>query len=303
MLTLPYVQVAEFRAYPSFMDSLNLRSGDTSIADQDDELRQMLLMASSMADDFMEFGQNSISDGVLQAHTRTENRRNRVDRDGRFKIHPDHKPILNVTAFSYGSDPRTLQPVSDLTGLWVERSSSFVLPLALGPGMSALQFGRPAYDGEYYTQYTYSAGYVNTILGGALAPGASSIPVLDSTGITGGTSTQPPSVLRLWEPGVEEAVTVAPTYIPGSLNVPITTTIQFTHANAVPTGVSSLPPHAHEAVILYACALLMRPDTEAEDVFPGARRETNTNVGSKSSDGSGFVEEAERLLDGLRRVR
>lgn len=306
MLTLPYVQVNEFRAYPSFMDTLNLRQGDTTQADQDQELRQMLLLASSMADDFMEFGQNSVTDGVLQAHQRTESRRMRASRrDGSFHVHPDHKPILGVSAFSYGADPKSLQQVTDLSGVWVERASMFVMPLGgFGPGFTQIQFGTPLYDAEYFVQYTYTAGYVNTLLASTVGAGASTVPVMDATGISGGSLTQPATVLRFWDPGSEEAVTVASSYVPGSLNVPITTPLVNNHvfSPATPIGISSLPPHAHEAVILYACALLMRPDTEAEDVFPGARRSPNTNVGDKSG-GQGYVEEAERLLDGLRRIR
>lgn len=303
MLTQPYVQVSEFRAYPTFIDTLNLRSGSANPTDQDDELREMLFTASSMADQYMEFGENAVTDGTLQAHVHHENDRLRADRYGQFRVHPDQKPVLMVNSFAYGASPSSLQAVTDLSGVWIERGSSFVVPTtAGGAGLTALQFGAPVYDQEMYIQYSVTVGYVNTILGGAVAAGANSIPVEDPTGITGGSTIQAPTVLRIWEPGVEEAVTVAQTYVPGSTTVPLASPLQYAHAADQATGVSSLPPHGHTAVIFFACALLQRPDSEAEDVFPGARREVDTNVGDKAG-GSGYIEEAQRLLDGLRRVR
>ena len=304
MLTIPYVTTAAFKAHPTFLDLLNLRSGDPILADQDDELREILLKASAMCDSYLELGPAAANDNTLQAHSRTERDRIRVDRQGRLKWHPDHKPVTAVTAVSYGSDPRNLQPVTDLTGLWIERERQVVLSLGYpgGVGMSAIQFGSPAYDSEVYLQYTYGAGYPNTLLATAAPAGATSINVLDATGITSGNSSTTPTTLRIWDPGSEEAVTVASSYA-GGLTLPLVSPLQFGHPNSQSTGVSGMPHQVHLATIFYACALLMRPDSESEDVFPGARRDTNTRIGGGPHDGSGWVEEAERQLDELRRVR
>lgn len=303
MLAVPYVTVAAFRAHPTFLDTLNLRSGDSSAVDQDDELNEMLLKASLMADNFLEFGTASGIGGrlagTLAAHSVTENARCRIRRDGTISYHPKHHPVQTVTAFSFGHTPTTLQAMTDLTVQWIEDNRQVIMPLTFAAALSSLQFGTPLVASEVYTTWTYLAGYVTTQLSATANVGATAIPVQDATGVVAG------SQLRIWDPGHEEIVTVAQSYVSG-LSLPLVSPLAATHTVAAgpggQVGVSALPGDVHLAVILYACALLMRPDTEAEDVFPGARREPNTRKGAGGDDGSGFVEEAERLLDPYRRV-
>lgn len=303
MLAVPYVTVAAFRAHPTFMDTLNLRSGDSSAIDQDDELNEMLLKASMMADNFLEFGtasgQPGRTAGTLAAHTVTERTRCRIRRDGTISYHPKHHPVQTVTAFSYGFTPTTLNVVSDLSGQWIEDDRQVVMPITFAAALSGLQFGTPLVASEVYTLWTYLAGYANTQLSATANTGTSTLPVLDTTGVVAG------SQLRIWDPGKEEVVTVAQSYVSG-LSLPLASPLLSTHTVAAgaggQVGASMLPGDIHLAVILYACALLMRPDDEKEDVFPGAKREPNTRKGSGQDDGSGFVEEAERLLDPYRRV-
>lgn len=89
MLTLPYVTTASFRAYPTFLDVMNLRSGDSSAVDQDQELYNILLAASAWADNYVEM---SAADGTLTAHTRTEVARVRTNRTGRIPTTPTTYP-------------------------------------------------------------------------------------------------------------------------------------------------------------------------------------------------------------------
>lgn len=303
MLTVPYVFVNAFRAHPTFMDTLNLRSGDSSSIDQDDELNEMLLKASMMADNFLEFGTSSglpgRTAGTLAAHSVTEKTRCRIRRDGTISYHPKHHPVQAVTAFSFGYSPTTLQVVTDLTGQWIEDDRQVLMPLSFAGALSGLQFGAPLVSSEVYTQWTYIAGYANTALGGTVSSGATNLPVLDATGVTAG------SQLRIWDPGKEEIVTVAQSYVSG-LSLPLVSPLLSTHTVITgaggQVGFSAIPGDLHLASILYACALLMRPDSEKEDVFPGARREPNSRKGKGGEDGSGFVEEAERLLEPYRRV-
>lgn len=303
MLAVPYVTVAAFRAHPTFMDTLNLRSGDSNQIDQDDELNEMLLKASLMADNFLEFGTASgvagRTAGTLAAHSVTENTRCRIRRDGTISYHPKHHPVQTVTALSFGYTPKTLTPVSDLTGQWIEDDRQVIMPLTFAAALSGLQFGTPLVASEVYTTWTYLAGYVNTQLSATVTAGGTSLPVLDASGVVAG------SQLRIWDPGHEEIVAVAGTYTTG-LSLPLVSPLAATHTvgtgPGAQVGVSALPGDVHLAVILYACALLMRPDDEKEDVFPGSKREPNTRKGSGQDDGSGFVEEAERLLDSYRRV-
>lgn len=163
------------------------------------------------------------------------------------------------------------------------------------PGLAVLQFGRSTTTAELFCQWTYVAGYPNTLLTAAATAGATSIQVQDTTGITAST------VLRIWEPGLEEAVTVANTYT-GGTTLPLVAGLRNAHTNSAPTGVSGLPADIHLAVILYAAAFLQRPDSETEDSYPSAHVVPNSRVGH-NVDGSGFVSEAELLLEPYRRVR
>jgi hypothetical protein len=286
------VTAASFKAHPTFLDLLNLRTGDTSLADQTSELSNILLMASAMADNYCEFG----AGGTLSAHTRVENKRLRPDRSGRFLWHPDHIPVVSVQSVAYG---RTLGQMTVFTNpaVFIEDERTVVADLQAGTSSwsGMLQFGPPAMGTELFTTWTYTAGYPNTILASTVVGGATAIQVQDATGVAAG------SVLRIWDPGAEEAITVAPSYTSGT-TLPLVSPLLNAHTTGSdgPVGVSALPADVHLAVILYACALLQRPDTEAEDVFPSARVSPNTRVGS-SHDGSGFVTEAERLLEPYRR--
>lgn len=295
MLTLPYVTTASFKAYPTFLDVMNLRSGDSSAADQDQELYDILLMASTWADNYVEM---SAGDGTLTAHTRSEVARVRTDRTGRISYHPNHIPVTSLTALSAGASPNSLTAVPDLSNFWIEGGGRQIVGWPGGqasPGLAMLQFGPATTTSELFTQWTYVAGYPNTLLAAAASQGATSIQVQDATGITAGT------VLRVWEPGLEEAVTVANSYTSGT-TLPLLAGLRNAHANTVPTGVSGLPADVHLAVILYAAALLQRPDSETEDSFPSAHVAPNSRVGH-NVDGSGFVSEAELLLEPYRRVR
>ncbi|GAA1030794.1 MULTISPECIES: hypothetical protein [Amycolatopsis] len=295
MLTLPYVTTASFKAYPTFLDVMNLRPGDPVLSDQDAELYNILLKSSAWADGYVRM---SAGDGTLSAHTRVERARIRVARDGRISYHTNHNPVTAVTGLSIGMSPNQLTAVTDLTNLWPEDQRQIVgYPGGItSPGLAALQFGSPVVTGELYTQWTYIAGYANTLLGAAVASGASSITVADATGIAAGT------VLRIWDPGHEEAVTVAAGYTTGT-SIPLAGVLKFPHdPTSVAIGVSAIPSDVHLAVILYAVALLQRPDSEHEDSFPSTQVKPNTRVGT-ANDGSGFVVEAERLLDQYKRVR
>ena len=290
MTTVPYLTTATFKAYPTYLDLQNLVSGDSNAAHQDAELYNMLLRATNWA-----IGQ---CNQPLHAHARTENRRLRPDRQGRLKWHPSDNPVKQLTALSYGYLPNALTAVADLTGVWIESDRQIVFPLApLSPQWGALQFGPPPGQAEVYTTWTYVAGYVVTTLAGAANAGLSSLTVKDPTGIVAGDT------LRIWEPGVEEAVTVAGSYIAGSTTVPLTANLANSHTSGA--GISQLPADAQQAVVNYTCALLLRPDTTKEDAFPDANVSVSTRTDDSRKDGTGLVAEAIRLLrdGGYGRVR
>lgn len=295
MITLPYVTVASFKAYPTFLDLQNLRSGNNVAADQDAELFNELLKSAAWVDNVT---QMSAGDGTLSAHSRVENSRLRVARDGRISFHPDHNPVTDVTALLLGPSPNQLTPVTDLTNLWIEDSTQVVGWPGGGaaPGMGALQFGTPIPANEVFAQWTYTAGYANTLLGAAVVAGGTSITVPDTTGITKGT------VLRIWDPGKEEAVTVSQAYT-GTTTLPLTAGLKNAHdPTTTPIGVSAIPADVHLASILHTCHLLERPDSDAEDAYPGTTMRPNASAGSTRT-GTGFLADALALLGPYSRTR
>lgn len=292
MLTAPYVTPAAFRAHPTFLESKNLRVGDLSLADQDTELANILLEASAWAD--------NQTNQQLGARTVTENARLTPNRGGALIWRPSETPVRAVTALSWGYQSNRLAALADLTGIWIERGSRVVAPVApLSGAWADLQFGGPAAGTEVFTTWTYVAGYTSTVLATDTAAGANAVSVADPAGI------YPRDVLRIWEPGVEEAVTVAAGYLPGQTTVPLTATTANAHTTGA--GVSGLPADVHLAVVLYTVALLLRPSTVQNVSFPrdntGGPGASGGKTAAKATDGPSFAAQAARLLASYARVR
>lgn len=297
MLTQPYVTPASFKAYPSFIPLTNLRPGDVVAADQDAQLNNMLLTASQWADDQSRMGTPG---GTISAHLQVDNVRLRLSRSGRISYHADHSPVTALVGLAMGASPDSLAPLTDLSNLWIEDGVQIVgYPAgAAAPALNALQFGAPVTSAEIFTRWTYVAGFVATQLATPVLAGDASFTVMDPTGIVAGT------VLRMWDPGVEEAVTVAPAYVPGSTTVPIVGTFAKAHnPTAAAISVSNLPTTVRQAVIFYTMALLMRPDEGVGDAFPDSRVSPSIRANDSRTDGSGLVTEAVRLLQDYNRVR
>ena len=296
MIPGPYVTVPEFTAYPTYLDLDDLRTGDTSPADQAAQLTDLLLIASAWADSYCE--------QPLRAHVYTQQQRTRPDRYGNLKLHADHSPIVSVTSLAYGYTPTALTTVSPLTDVWIEDGRQMVYPLsgAVGPWSGSLQFGAPVAGQELFISWVYLAAFASTVLTSATQAGDSSITVDDPIGIVAGGQ------YRIWDPGAEETVTVSPSYTPPVPAVPATATsislaAPAQKAHTAGAGWSGMPPDIHQAVINYATALLMRPDNAREDAFPDTRYGSGTRQADSRQDGSGLVDEAERLLEPFRRVR
>lgn len=282
VLKVPHVSVAEFRAAPTLLDTNNLRPGVLTQGAQDAELRNVLLRASAWAD-------NYVSSGGFAAHAVTDRRRGRVDANSVLWLNPSSWPVLNVSSVAWADRPgATLTAVA--SPLWWVDDGALVSVDFTG----VVSVARP------YVEWSYTAGYVSTVLGATATSGATSITVADPTGIVAG------AVLRLWDPGVEETVTVASTYVSGSTTVPLTAALASTHTvtsgagGAV--GVSSLPEDVHLAVIMAATALLMRPDSTAEDAFPDTSLRSSSRDPDPRHEGSGLIVEAKRILRSYRKV-
>src|SRR5437870_3562283 len=149
MTTVPYVSPAAFQAEPTYLDLDDLRVGNSDPAAQTAELANILLKASSWAD-------NQINQ-PFGAHTWTQRCRARVDRAGNLKFHSDHAPVIAVTSVGYGLAPNTLTTVS-VSDAWVEDGANVVVPLGGNTAWSgSLQFGLPL-SGEVFVQATVVAG-------------------------------------------------------------------------------------------------------------------------------------------------
>jgi hypothetical protein len=284
VLAYPYVSVAEFRAHPTFLDTRNLRTGGTA-EEQDAALYNALLTASSWADDQVNM--------PLRAHVRTENVRLVPARNGQIRYHPEHAPVITVTGMSTGATPEELDAVSE-PQVWTEADGRIIVAFSPGggPGLSSLQFGSAAPGGELLVAWTYVAGYPTTQLTAPAAAGANSLTVRDATGITTG------AVLRLWTPGLEEAVTV--TAVTGNV---LTVAGSLANDHAVEDTISSLPTTARQAVINYATAELMRPAPMAEQTRQGPAISSTANDRRRTSGGVDLIKRAERLLMPFERIR
>lgn len=296
MLTVPYVTTAEFKEYPTFLDLVNLRSGDVQLADQTAVLNKILLMASQWVDNYCEMG----ADGTLTAHTRVENKRMRPDRFGRFRWHPDHIPLVSLQSLAYGATANSLTTFTS-PSVFIEDGRTAIVDLQSGASQwsGQLQFGAPSPKYELLTIWNYTAGYPNTLLTANASASAVELSVADAVGV------QPGQTLRIYDPGLDESVVVGSGWMPaaGPATLPLATGTLNAHSDVGPVRVSAMGPDILQATAYYGISMLMRPDTSAEDAFPDMRGGVSTRLADSRKDGSGLVFEAQHLLEPYRRVR
>jgi hypothetical protein len=299
LLTVPYVGVAEFKAAPTWLDNQDLvESGDEG--QQDAELFNQLLKASAWAVGFC--------DQPLHAHAAYEATTARVDRWGRMWLHPKNNPVRSVTGLAYGVDFQNLTNLSNLDQVWVQDQRGLVISMVPmnGAWMGTLQFGSVARPyAEVYVQYQYVAGYANTYLTAVATSGQNQLTVADPTGFTP-PSTTPwgtpygGSIARIWDPAQEEAISVTSSYTLGANPVTLSANLANNHQTGVQ--VSEFPPQVRQAIVSYACALMLREDVSEDPPFPGSPGPTARRSASRGVAG-GLIEEAERGLMPFRRTR
>jgi hypothetical protein len=278
MALTPYVVAEEFRAHPTYLDTETLRPGIMSPQAQTDELGNMLLLASDWAD-------NQCNQS-LAAHRVDRHTRGKVE-DGNLIVYPSDRPVLSVAAVSYGSTISRMSYVVAPT-FRVDDNQTIYIPVG------------GAVRGRLWVDITYTAGWVSTLVEESASSGATSLTVMDPTGILPGAS------YRLWEPGAEEWVVVDPTWTPPALTTPITPVavpLAAPTLNAHSAGYTftGMPADMRSAVINYTVAQLMRPDTSAEDAFPDTNLSPGTRKKDSRKDGSGLVAEAARILNSYAR--
>lgn len=296
-LTVPYLTPAQFRAYPTWLDTNNLVDGGID-AIQDDALADALLSASAAADDICE-------DMRLSAHfVQGENLTTRPGAGGRIYLRPRDIPVRGITAVSYGADPASMCAASLIQGqtIWVDqdgKNPSFRPGGGLGQVFTGtpIQFGpAPLPSLVSYVSWSYVAGYPATVLAAELAQGSSTASLTDPTGVL------PGDVLRLYDIGKTEAVTVAAGYVPQNPTappavtaVPLAAPARFSHDDG--TGITGLPRKILQAVIALTVAQLMREDVSEEapvKMFGTATR--STGGGERGGAAGGLMDDAQRWL-------
>jgi hypothetical protein len=298
-LAVPYLTPAQFQAYPTWLDLDNLVPGGAA-AIQEDALADVLLAASVWA-------VGEVENMPLHGHyVQGENLRTRAGIGGRLYFKPRHIPVRAITALTWGFDPTMMQAdtLPDPT-MWIEegREVSFLpgggIVQFTGP---ALQFGPVTRPGmRAYINWSYVAGFPSTSMPAGVASGAESVQVADPTSVL------PGDVLRIYDVGKSEALTVAATYTPvvptippTPTSIPLAAAAQFAHADGV--GITGMPRRILQAVYAYGVALLMRVDVSEDEPVsafgPAAR--TVESGSSTAGKAGGLVNDARGWLSSYR---
>ena len=299
VLTRAYVTPAMFRAYPTWMDTDNLIPGGAG-AVQDDILADALLAASDWAvGDVLE-------NMPLHGHLRTgENRPAYLAGSGRAFVRPEHVPLRSLVSLSWGADPSCMQAVSLPDASMRFDGDGRRMSWAPGGGITqfrgpALQFGpRVSAPGQLFVTWSYVAGFPFALLASPAAKGDNAVTVDDPSSIL------PGDVLRVFDPGVSEGLTVAASYVPAvpttpptQTSIPLAAPVQNPHAAG--TGVTGFPRRALQAVIAYTVALLMRDDVSEEEPASPFGPSARTTAGARGGQAAGLVNDAYGWLSSLK---
>jgi len=288
ILSRAWLTTGMFKAYPHWLDLDDLLPGGIA-AVQDDALADVLLAASDWATGVLD-------DMPLQGHyVQGENVTAYVKQDGRAHVRPRHIPIRAVTSMSWGCDPAamTAVPLPDPSMRFTDgRRVSWALGGSAGSFTGpAIQFGpRVAAPRAVEVTWSYVAGFGSALLS-AVTAGNMSVTADDPTGIL------PGDVLRVYDPGQSEALTVAASYVPQVPTVPpapavVPLAAAAQHNHAAGTGITGMPRRALQAVIAYSVALLMRDDVSDEEPAAGFGPAARTTSGGRGGQASGLVNDA-----------
>lgn len=178
----PYITADAFKTHARAGVQVENLVPKGSPADQEAALTQYIEAASAWIDERAEMTFAATVDTVVQQVN--------VDNQGFVEIHPRYIPVIGLTAFSVGALPSQLQALDSLAGAVVTTDAIHVpvYPLAmLSSSQGPIQFGgiNSPWD-QAWCQYTYVNGYPVTTLTADVAQGATSVPVLDTTGIVAG---------------------------------------------------------------------------------------------------------------------
>jgi hypothetical protein len=282
LVKTPYISPPEFIAYPNYLDLSDLIPNG-SAAQQTAELTNVLLRVTGMVRSYcrMPLGAESVTDTKLT----------RLDRStGMAAVKLSARPFVRVTAIRVkpwavpGAVPVSIDPAN----VDAPVRGRLYVPL-YGGGLSGAVPTGPA--GRVLVTVTYEAGYPCTVLAQPAAQGAAQVTVTNPVALLPGVE------LRLWDPGVEEPVTVADSYRPGSAVVPLTGPLLAAHTAGA--AIDALPGDAREAFILWAMGVLARPTSGGDmDAFSDSHGEGPLTTGSDPRrTGAGLIAAAKELLD------
>jgi hypothetical protein len=176
----PYISVPMFKYHARRGVAVDQLVPRGMPADQDAALLQYIESAAAYTD--------SVCQQILAATYDTVLDTVNVGRDGCARVHPRYRPVIALAEFSIGGSPGSLQALADLSGVGVQQNR-FVVPvvggsLPVNTSQGPIQFGgaRAPMD-EAWIRYTYVNGFPVTALTESASSGATSISVVDTTGV------------------------------------------------------------------------------------------------------------------------
>lgn len=235
-----YLTLAELKRNPIYQELKHLVP-DESDEDRDAELERIIARISAMI--------NGLCNQNLAATIDTEIGRVVVDDEGNLVIHTRGTPIIEVLSVKVGPNPYNLTALTDFSHVILEPWSITIPQATTGSWYWSgnLPLGnswRPR--SRLWAQWTYVNGFPITTLSGDVMAGATSIPVVDTTGIVPLTSSPGlvPTLLTI-EDGIYLEQVVPTAVSNGTLTVPPLT---YTHEAGV--GIHAMPGDVKQAALI-----------------------------------------------------
>lgn len=275
----PYLTYDEWVTAPTAIDTSDLLPNGTP-TQQQQLVQNKIEGASSWVD--------RICHQVLAATVDTHRGRYLVNQWGTVKIPLPRKPVLEVLAVLAGHSPSVMTPLTSLVDIDIGVYGVIEVPIQNVP---YARFGSGG--SRPIVQVIYINGFPNTTTTADAAIHATSLLVTSGLGIYPGT------VLSVYDTIADnEHVTVASTYVAGSLTVPLVAPTAYAHAAGV--SVSNLPPTVKEAAILLTSALIQ---TRGSDAIVLDSMDTPTKMQAAYGANADAERLAAVLLGDLIRVR
>ena len=281
----PYITGWDFLNEPTGVDTSQLVPAGSTLTNEA-ALANLCANASSEAD--------LITQKVLAATLDTVSDEYRIFRDGTLRIPVPYSPIVAVTEVLLGRTQASMAAMTNLSGLFIKRSTVRV-PVC-GAGSYAGAFSQHpaahAQPGYMFAQLSYVNGWMHSTLASAVDASAQS---LDPAVVLGAIPGLP---FTIYDGALTEAAQVSPPYVPGSSAVPLVSALQYPHAAG--TSVSALPRHIRGAVVRLASWLVRTRGADA--VVLGAITEQPSRTQKIDPGGDDDYAEACRTLIKLRRT-